>query len=98
MNNIISATIQVLPIKRTADLYEIVDQAIEVIQKSGLKYKVTPFETVVEGFYDQVMQTFKEVQEICFEAGSESLLTLIKINSRKSSDVHFEDNLAKYPN
>lgn len=96
MKNIISATIQVLPLKHSNDIYKIVDKAIEVIINSGLKYKVSPFETVVEGYYGEIMDVFKKAQIICFEAGTDSLLTMIKISSKKSSDVHFEDYIAKY--
>jgi len=48
-NNIVNVAIQVLPSSKKEHPYSIVDKAIEVIQKSGLKYKVCPFETVIEG-------------------------------------------------
>jgi len=45
----INAAIQLLPLKTNEDRYSVVDKAIELINKSGLNYKVCPFETVVEG-------------------------------------------------
>jgi uncharacterized protein YqgV (UPF0045/DUF77 family) len=48
MTNIINAAIQVLPRSATKGTYELVDLAIELIQHSGLNYRVCPFETVVE--------------------------------------------------
>jgi uncharacterized protein YqgV (UPF0045/DUF77 family) len=74
MNKTINASLQVLPSGGTLHPYEIVDQAIEVIKKSGLRYKVCPFETVVEGTYDDVMSVFKAAQQACYDAGAESVI------------------------
>ncbi len=71
------------------------DEAIKVIDKSGLRYKVTPFETVIEGRYDDVMKVIKKAQEACYQAGAESLMVYIKIQSSRS-DVSIEDKMEKY--
>jgi uncharacterized protein YqgV (UPF0045/DUF77 family) len=52
MKNLINLALQVLPSSITSDPYSLVDKAIEVIQQSGLKYRVCPFETVIEGDYE----------------------------------------------
>ena len=95
MNRIINASLQVLPSGGTRHTYEIVVQAIEVIQKSGLKYKVCPFETVVEGTYDEIMAVFKQAQQACYDAGAESVMAYFKIQSALS-DVSIEDKVGKY--
>jgi uncharacterized protein YqgV (UPF0045/DUF77 family) len=95
MNKTINASLQVLPSGGTLHPYEIVDQAIEVIKKSGLRYKVCPFETVVEGTYDDVMSVFKAAQQACYDAGAESVMAYFKIQSAVG-DVAIEDKMEKY--
>ncbi|HRZ98517.1 MAG TPA: thiamine-binding protein [Paludibacter sp.] len=72
-----------------------VDKAIEIIASSGLKYRVTPFETVMEGNYDEIMIVVKKAQQACYEAGAESLMTYIKIQS-SLEDVTIDDKMEKY--
>jgi uncharacterized protein (TIGR00106 family) len=91
----INLALQVLPSSLKNHPYDIVDEAIKVIEQSGLKYKVTPFETVIEGHYDEIMNLVKRVQEACYKAGADSLMTYIKIQSSRR-DVTIEDKMAKY--
>lgn len=95
MNRTINASLQVLPTGGTKHPYDIVDQAIAVIKSSGLKYKVCPFETVVEGSYDEIMSVFKAVQQACYDAGAESVMAYFKIQSAVN-DVSIEDKMGKY--
>ncbi len=91
----VNIALQVLPVSKTVHPYTLVDKAIEVIAASGLKYRVTPFETVMEGTYDRIMEVVKEAQAACYEAGAESMMVYIKIQS-SISDVTIEDKMAKY--
>lgn len=95
MNRTINASLQVLPTGGTKHPYDIVDQAIAVIKSSGLKYKVCPFETVVEGSYDEIMSVFKAAQQACYDAGAESVMAYFKIQSAVN-DVSIEDKMGKY--
>ncbi|MEA3317841.1 MAG: thiamine-binding protein [Bacteroidota bacterium] len=92
----INAAIQVLPRSKTIHTYDLVDSAIEIIKKSGLKYRVCPFETVVEGSYEDVMNLVKEVQDACYDNGAEEMLVYLKIQSTKNSDVTIGDKMDKY--
>ena len=47
----------------------IVDQVIDYIKSTGLNYYVGPFETTIEGDYDQLMDIVKECQHIAVRAG-----------------------------
>lgn len=96
MNNNVNIAVQVLPKSETKEAYDLVDVAIGIIQKSGLKYRVCPFETVMEGPYDKIMYVIKEIQEACFNEGADELLVYIKIQNRKNSNVTIEDKMAKY--
>lgn len=91
----INATLQVLPSGGNEHPYALVDAAIRVISESGLRYKVCPFETVVEGSYDEIMAVFKEAQEACFRSGAETLMAYIKIQS-SNRDVYIKDKMEKY--
>lgn len=98
MNHQINLALQVLPQSPNpaTNTYQLVDKAIEVIQQSGLRYKVCPFETVIEGPYDRVMQVVKQAQEACYAAGAGSMLTYIKIQSNAAAGVTIGDKMEKY--
>ncbi|HLP04537.1 MAG TPA: thiamine-binding protein [Paludibacter sp.] len=95
MNKIVNVALQILPSSKTIHPYALVDKAIEVIAASGLRYKVTPFETVMEGSYDKIMEVVKQAQEACYAAGADSLMTYVKIQTSKT-DVSIEDKMGKY--
>lgn len=96
MKNKINVAVQVLPRSRTKGTYELVDIAIELIQKSGLKYRVCPFETVIEGYYDEVMSLVKDIHEAVYANGAEEMITNMKIQTRYNQDVFIEDKMNKY--
>lgn len=95
MNKTVNIALQILPSSSSIHPYALVDKAIETIAASGLRYKVTPFETVMEGSYDDIMKVVKQAQEACYEAGAESLMTYIKIQSSRN-DVSIDDKMGKY--
>lgn len=96
MKNKINVAIQVLPRSSIKGTYELVDIAIELIQKSELNYRVCPFETVVEGHYDEVMQLVKAIQEAVYTGGAEEIITNLKIQTRHNQDVLIDDKMYKY--
>ena len=96
MKNQINLAIQVLPRSSTKGTYELVDVAIELIQRSGLKYRVCPFETVIEGQYDEVMKLVKDIHDAVYANGAEEMITNIKIQTRNNQDVFIEDKMNKY--
>lgn len=95
MEKTVNIALQVLPSSKSIHPYALVDKAIEVIAASGLRYKVTPFETVMEGSYDDIINVIKLAQEACYAAGAESMMTYIKIQS-STNDVSIEDKMEKY--
>lgn len=92
-NNIVNVALQVLPSSKTVHPYTIVDNAIEIIQKSGLKYTVCPFETVIEGRLIEILELIKEINAICFSSGAETLMMYIKIQSTFDKDIFIEDKM-----
>jgi uncharacterized protein (TIGR00106 family) len=94
--NLVNIAIQVLPRSGTKGTYELVDLAIELIQKSGLNYRVCPFETVVEGRYDEIMQLVKDIHEAVYAGGADEMITNLKIQTRSNQDVLIDDKMYKY--
>ena len=96
MKNYVNIALQIIPKSKTKEAYDIVDDAIKLIQDSGLKYLVCPFETAIEGPYNEIMNLVENVQETCFNSGAEELLVYIKIQNRKGSAVTIDEKMKKY--
>ncbi len=92
----INLALQVLPKSKEKDSYALVDEAIKIIDESGVHYRVTPFETVMEGDYDNLMKIVKDVQDACFGKGADELMVYIKMQIRKDMDVEIRDKMEKY--
>jgi uncharacterized protein YqgV (UPF0045/DUF77 family) len=97
MNHTVNLAVQILPLGIPAEeAYRIIDEAITVISQSGLKYEVCPFETVIEGPYDRVMQLLNEVQDACNKAGADTVLVNMKLHRSFSRDLAIADKTGKY--
>lgn len=83
-----SVAIQSLPkAANDEELIRIVDQVIDYIKSTGLNYYVGPFETTIEGEYDQLMDIVKECQYIAVRAGAPSVAAYIKVSYHPEGDV-----------
>ena len=87
----ISLGIQIVPKSKTHDTYKLVDAAIEVIQQSGVLHMITPFETVMQGKYEQLMNIANDAQQAVLNAGADECLVYFRIHYRKDGDVTFEE-------
>jgi uncharacterized protein (TIGR00106 family) len=91
--NSITVSFQVIPI--CDDPYPVVDKAIEVVQRSGVKYEVGPHETTMEGELDQLLEIVKAGHRACLEAGAQRVITFIKIVDVVGGTT-IADKVAKY--
>ena len=83
-----SVAIQTLPAAQNdEELIRIVDEVIAYIKSTGLKCYVGPFETAIEGDYDELMDIVKECQHIAIRAGAPSVLAYIKVDYRPAGEV-----------
>lgn len=83
-----SVAIQTLPeAKNDEELIRIVDEVIDYIKGTGLNYYVGPFETAIEGDYDELMDIVKECQHIAIRAGAPSVAAYIKVTYKPKGDV-----------
>jgi len=92
---IINVSFQVIPKVSDARTYEVVDMAIDVVKKSGVKYEVGPMETTMEGELDQLLEIVKEAQQVCIDAGAERVMTMVKIDYHPNG-VTMEEKIGKY--
>jgi len=93
---IINASIQIVPIVRDKHPYEWVDEAIAIIQQSGIKYKVGPFATVIEGTYADVMRVIDDVNEYLYQKGCEEWISNVQIQIRSGGDITGDEKTAKH--
>ncbi len=94
--NKINVAIQVLPESDGKIKYELVDEAINAVKLTGLKYEVCPFETVVECDYDELAGLLESVHTACWKAGTEKMLTNLKIQVNFNENVTIDDKMEKY--
>jgi uncharacterized protein YqgV (UPF0045/DUF77 family) len=94
--NKINVAIQVLPEAGGKIKYELVDKAIEAIKQTGFKHEVCPFETVVECNFNELAGLIEKVHEACKNAGTEKILTNLKIQVDFEDKVTIEDKMEKY--
>lgn len=93
---IINASVQIIPIVLDKHPYEWVDEAIEVIQKSGIKYEVGPFATVLEGPYSEVMAVIQSINEYLYSRECQEWITNVQIQVRSKGDITGEEKTAKF--
>ena len=95
-NYIINASIQIVPIVRDKHPYEWVDEAIAVIQQSGIKYDVGPFATVLEGTYEEVMKVVHDVNEYLYSKSCNEWISNVQIQIRSGGDITGEEKTEKF--
>ena len=73
-------SIQVIPKTPDGrDSIPYVDEAIKVIQQSGVKYQVNALETTLEGELPELLNIVNEMHEALFRAGCPSVISQVKI-------------------
>ena len=83
-----SVAIQVLPnVQDDEEVIRIVDEVIAYIKSTGLNYYVGPFETTIEGDYDQLMDIVKECQHVAYRAGCKEMSVYVKVAYKPEGDV-----------
>jgi len=74
----------VVPIGIGESVSQYVAECLRIVEDSGLKYKINPMGTVVEGEYDEVMALVKRchmrVSELC-----PRVITTVKIDDRRGA-------------
>jgi len=74
----------IVPLGSGSSLSSSVAEVLNVVDASGLPYKVTPMGTVVEGTWDEVFRLIKRCHRIT-RRQEERVLTTIRIDDRKGA-------------
>ena len=95
-NYIINASIQLLPIVQDRHPYDWVDEAIAIIQRSGIKYDIGPFATVVEGRYEEVINLIHLVNDHLMQRGCAEWITNVQLQIRSHGDITADEKTEKF--
>ena len=82
----------IVPIGKGASFSASLAKALDLVDKSGLVYRVGPMGTVVEGQWDEVVKVIKACHGKVFEE-NERVITQIKIDDRKGDARHLDDKV-----
>ena len=93
-----SVAIQVLPnVQENDEIVRIVDEVIAYIKSKNLNTHVGPFETTIEGKYEELMEIVKECQVVAVKAGAEGVMSYVKINYKPKGDIlKIDEKISKY--
>ena len=91
-----SVAIQVLPDVQGEEIIRVVDMVIDYIRSTKMTYFVGPFETTIEGEYDDLMEIVKRCQLICIEAGAPSVMSYVKIAYKPEGVWTIEKKVSKH--
>ncbi|WAA08854.1 thiamine-binding protein [Fervidibacillus albus] len=73
-------SIQIIPkTKSGEDTIPLIDEAISVIDASGVKYEVHPLETTMEGDLTTLLNVVKEMNDRMVQRGCPSVISQVKI-------------------
>jgi uncharacterized protein YqgV (UPF0045/DUF77 family) len=95
-NHKINAAIQLLPLSYHIDKYKIIDDAITVIKNSGLNYVVCPFETVVEGEFNEIMQLIEDIKNCGLQGNNEEIIINLKLHCSSKKSLFIDDKIGAY--
>lgn len=71
------AEFSVVPVGKEASISPYVAKALDIVDKSGLSYKVNPMGTVVEGDWDKVMDLIKKCHDLLLSESTRVITTII---------------------
>ena len=70
-----------------------VASASKVLEEAGVKHELNPMGTVIEAEPDKCFQMARKMQEEVFDAGSDRVYTVIKMDDRRDKDGHMEQKI-----
>ena len=91
----INLGIQIAPILEREKGFPIIDECIKMIQDSGIQYTVTPFETVLEGEYEETMKLVDQLYHKVSSLSPETVINM-RIHTRRGGDVIGTEKTQKF--
>ncbi len=71
--------------KKSASVSEDVAKVINIIDKSGLPYRLTAMATIIEGEWDKVMPVINKARKMLQRLGHDRIYIIITIDDRKGA-------------
>ena len=88
------AEVSVVPIGTAkTSVSEYVAGAVSILEESGLKYKLTPMGTIVEGDIKEVLDVISKMHETPFNRNAERVYTSIKIDDRRDIKAEMDNKV-----
>lgn len=91
-----SMAIQILPKMENQDGLNVIDKVIKHIQSKGLNTVVCPFETVVEGSFEEIMSLLKECLILANKEGAKNFMAYVKIAYNSEGVLTIDEKISKY--
>lgn len=79
--------VTIVPVGLGTSLSDYVAEAVRVALRSGLKVRLTPTSTIIEGDLEELMRVVREMHESQFLKGAKRVLTVVKIDDRRDKVV-----------
>ncbi len=95
---IISAAIQLVPIAERSQGFPLIDAAIERIAQSGLTYKVTAFETHIEGPFERIQQLIANLHDLHAQSAVHEVLLYVKYHMHNHENQYLSDKTKPFEN
>ena len=88
------AEVSVVPIgTANTSVSEYVAGAVSILKESGLKYKLTPMGTIIEGDIQDVLKVVSKMHETPFNKKAERVYTTIKIDDRRDIKAEMDSKV-----
>ena len=81
------------PLGKGESVSKYVSRSLDIIDKSGVDYRLNPMGTVLEGEWDDVFQAVRECHEKVHAMGAPRIHTNIKLGTRTDRDQSMQDKL-----
>lgn len=73
-------SVQIIPkASSTEEVMRLVDEAIKIIDQSGVNYQVHPLETTMEGELEHLLAVIAKMNKRMIELGSPNVISQVKI-------------------
>jgi uncharacterized protein (TIGR00106 family) len=69
--------------------------AVDVVRKSGLEYSVSAMGTCLQGDWDSIFATVRQIHDTLAEMGCARLVTTMKIDDRRDKAASLEGKVTK---
>ncbi|WP_208590612.1 MTH1187 family thiamine-binding protein [Gracilibacillus suaedae] len=90
-------SIQIIPkTPKGEDSIPFVDEAIKIIEESGVKYQVNPLETTMEGDLAALLSVIENMNQRMHELDCPSVISQVKIYSQKDHEASMSELTKKY--